>query len=688
MYAEPRVHVTTWCGHPPQMKKHNITPPQIVDVASLSSEVLVSPDGSKLRRAPLLSATVIQEMLEGMFATMPPGEAAAGVSVHSLAHDRGFKGTFVTEEEIRVCAANSHVLTLRGNIVSCSPTYGAQAASQGARAPPAEPEWVRRALRRPDRMWDRPHAPTWGFGGAASSAAPATGGGGGGGDDTARTTGRVWPNGAAPWVSGAGSGGHWGGDSKPPTAPGLFSAPGAGVNASAGLSISAGSGSGAGSGAGAGAGSSTGGSVGAGSGADSDAGDDAAGNEAGSAASSLLGAPPGFTATPLTSGQPAPHVVPPMSGMSAALLLPPSSPYHGIIEELTPRWAERKHVWVPDSDLVDGNRITVLSWNILAEYMAAKHARTAKLTGGWPRRMQVIVARILALRPNVVCLQEVQVRSHGCTDGSDQHADALMSALAPYGYEGAYSNGERSSTALLLWDRTLRPSANITPVEDIIPPSSCTPDVRAALRMYTSRVVVARLTHVATGRPVVACCGHAGVPLVRGPGGDDEFAKYIPLMDSIVAATALDTARSSAAAGGVAPAILWGVDFNSSVDDAAVRYAVDGRLAPGLASTVRSQALRDGISWFPHTFRSHSVPLASAYRKVLGRSLPYTNVNPKTDFVGAIDYIFYSPDVLRPLGVLDVYPWSRTLHPTVPLLPNRAVPSDHLPLLATFAFCE
>ena len=121
--------------------------------------------------------------------------------------------------------------------------------------------------------------------------------------------------------------------------------------------------------------------MGAGSGADSDAGDDAAGNEAGSAASSLLGAPPGFTATPLTSGQPAPHVVPPMSGMSAALLLPPSSPYHGIIEELTPRWAERKHVWVPDSDLVDGNRITVLSWNILAEYMAVKHARTAKLTG-------------------------------------------------------------------------------------------------------------------------------------------------------------------------------------------------------------------------------------------------------------------------------------------------------------------
>ena len=114
--------------------------------------------------------------------------------------------------------------------------------------------------------------------------------------------------------------------------------------------------------------------------------------------------------------------------------------------------------------------------------------------------------------------------------------------------------------------------------------------------------------------------------------------------------------------------------------------------AGGAASTalqaVRSQALRDGISWFPHTFRSHSVPLASAYRKVLGRSLPYTNVNPKTDFVGAIDYIFYSPDVLRPLGVLDVYPWSRTLHPTVPLLPNRAVPSDHLPLLATFAFCE
>ena len=328
--------------------------------------------------------------------------------------------------------------------------------------------------------------------------------------------------------------------------------------------------------------------------------------------------------------------------------------------------------------------MSVLSWNVLAEFMAVRHRETAKLTGTWPRRMRVIVARILALRPNIVCLQEVQVRSRGCMDGSDNHAEALLDALAPFGYDGSYARVERSSTALLMWDRTLRLTSTLQPVQDIIPHSMRTEAVTAALGMYTTRLVVARMVHVATGRNVVACCGHAGVPLVRGAGGEDEYAHYIPLMDAVVSATALHSACGASMADGVAPAVVWGVDFNSRVGDPAVQFTTNGRLSGEVEARLAAQAARDGVTWFPATMGRHGVPLASAYGQVLGRELPYTNVNPETQFVGAIDYIFYSPNTLQPVAVLDVYPWSRTIHPAVPLLPNRAVPSDHLPLLATF----
>ena len=51
-----------------------------------------------------------------------------------------------------------------------------------------------------------------------------------------------------------------------------------------------------------------------------------------------------------------------------------------------------------------------------------------------------------------------------------------------------------------------------------------------------------------------------------------------------------------------------------------------------------------------------------------------------------IDYIFFTPRVLKPVMVMETYPWSKSIHPSPPRLPNGVIPSDHLPLLAAFVF--
>lgn len=384
---------------------------------------------------------------------------------------------------------------------------------------------------------------------------------------------------------------------------------------------------------------------------------------------------------------PAPGRVPPLlPAPSHHVPLDKKSKYYSVIQELAGAWGERRTVWASGGG-VGAPRFSVLSWNILAEYMAVRARSTMRLTGPWSQRMNVIVARILALRPNIVCLQEVQVRSHDAADGrgGDNHAAQLLAALAPFGYEGHYAAGERSATALLMWDRAFRLQTPVVDVADMAPDMLMRPDTHqalaAALSLYSNRVILAQLVHCDTSRTVLACCGHANVPLNRSK----DYSHYLPLSDCVVTALTLEYVRRATTPFTPA-AVVWGVDLNSHKDDPAVHYVLDGRLSSDTEAKVAAQADRDLCRSFPSSVGRHQLTLSSAYRDVLGHTPAYTNANPETGFVGSIDYVFYSSDTLRAVSALDVYPWSRTLHPGVPQLPNRAIPSDHLPLFATFEF--
>lgn len=73
--------------------------------------------------------------------------------------------------------------------------------------------------------------------------------------------------------------------------------------------------------------------------------------------------------------------------------------------------------------------------------------------------------------------------------------------------------------------------------------------------------------------------------------------------------------------------------------------------------------------------------LRSAYERVLGVEPDFTNFT--ADFVGTIDYIWYETSGLQPLQVLRL-PERQTVS-SCQALPSPVFPSDHLPLLASFA---
>jgi len=60
------------------------------------------------------------------------------------------------------------------------------------------------------------------------------------------------------------------------------------------------------------------------------------------------------------------------------------------------------------------------------------------------------------------------------------------------------------------------------------------------------------------------------------------------------------------------------------------------------------------------------------------------SVHCRSDFKGIIDYMFYSQDVMKPLGLLGSFDtkWFQENH--IVGCPNPQIPSDHLPLFVEY----
>jgi len=129
------------------------------------------------------------------------------------------------------------------------------------------------------------------------------------------------------------------------------------------------------------------------------------------------------------------------------------------------------------------------------------------------------------------------------------------------------------------------------------------------------------------------------------------------------------------------PVILCG-DLNSLPDSGVVEYLSNGRIDVkhkdfkdmGTEECLRKLSNTENKELFAHAFK-----LSSAYTKEV---MPYTNYT--FDFKGIIDYIFYSRDFMRPLGVLGPLDQEWFRENKVFGCPHPQIPSDHLPLLVEY----
>lgn len=129
------------------------------------------------------------------------------------------------------------------------------------------------------------------------------------------------------------------------------------------------------------------------------------------------------------------------------------------------------------------------------------------------------------------------------------------------------------------------------------------------------------------------------------------------------------------------PMLLCG-DLNSLPESGVLEYLISGRVSAthpdfkdlGYEACLQKLSLTNDRDTYFHGFR-----LNTAYEK---DAMAYTNYT--YDFKGVIDYIFFSRDVMRPLGVLGPLDSDWFTQNKVLGCPHPHVPSDHLPLLVEF----
>lgn len=129
------------------------------------------------------------------------------------------------------------------------------------------------------------------------------------------------------------------------------------------------------------------------------------------------------------------------------------------------------------------------------------------------------------------------------------------------------------------------------------------------------------------------------------------------------------------------PLILCG-DLNSLPDSGVVEYLTTGKVSAnhedfkelGYEACLEKLSISEKPELFMHGFR-----LAMSYGKEI---MPYTNYT--YDFKGIIDYIFYSREFMRPLGLLGPLDQEWFKENRVLGCPHPHIPSDHLPLLVEF----
>ena len=263
---------------------------------------------------------------------------------------------------------------------------------------------------------------------------------------------------------------------------------------------------------------------------------------------------------------------------------------------------------------------TVMSWNVLASYISEKSS--------WETRRDLILKEILWRKPDLLFLQELQLRdTNNICDKHTNHAAWFRTTLLEHGYDGYYNKKVRgSSTVLIAWKKAKFTSQGVWSDFNNLQqnvtaggPSSLLDQVE---KLSKKRVLFVILKHLATRKRVITCSLHASAPII-----DTKLANHLPLLDAAGAMSELDLAAHYMSTGGFPLPIIMGADLNAQVDAVARKFVVSGRVVP--YDNVYLSASKFGCELPPI---GHNLAIASAYETVLGKEGKRTYI-PHTYFM-------------------------------------------------------
>jgi len=292
---------------------------------------------------------------------------------------------------------------------------------------------------------------------------------------------------------------------------------------------------------------------------------------------------------------------------------------------------------------LEASSLTVASWNLQADRCKPGH------DGSDRRGVEICLQQLLRDKPHIIVLLEMQrckrqLRKRDCRYCAagrcrEAHAEWADAVLRENGYDGDFHRARMAQTVGLYFRQDA-----LSRAADSGRMLFCHFDARFGEGMNSSKgSVLAPLRHRATGLVLLAVATHLSVPKL--PDGVLDTSK--PLGELVQLRRKVEDVFVRN--GGALPLIVAG-DFNSVPNSGGEGYA------PPHVYERLNEAGR--LGW----------GLQSAYASVLGQEPSFTAWGP--DFLGCIDYIFFSPDAFEPLEVLGV--------PLQPPQDEDAPPSDHL----------
>ncbi|XP_057424107.1 carbon catabolite repressor protein 4 homolog 1-like [Lotus japonicus] len=341
---------------------------------------------------------------------------------------------------------------------------------------------------------------------------------------------------------------------------------------------------------------------------------------------------------------------------------------------------------------------TILSYNILSEACAsnALYNYCPPWALSWPYRRQSLLREIVGYRADIICLQEVQ---------SDHYDEYFAPELDKHGYNGLF---KRKTTEVSNGNtNTIDGCATFFRRDRFSHVKKYEVEFNKAAQSLTDAMVPTAQKKIALSRLVkdnvaliVVLEAKANNQGVDNPGKKQLFCvanthvnvqhdlKDVKLWQVHTLLKGLEKIAASADI----PMLVCG-DFNSVPGSAPHALLAMGKVDPS-----HPDLAVDPLNILhPHSKLVHQLPLVSAYssfartvghgfeqhkRRLDGGTNEPLFTNVTRDFIGTLDYIFYTADSLVVESLLELLDEESLRKDTA--LPSPEWPSDHIALLAEF----